>query len=378
MMKKSTGIAMFFVLLQKLSVGQMDQLLIPYRNGNLWGFCDTVGNIKIPLQYDSACFFKTSKKQQSARVFKNKYTGIIDNNGSVIVPFKFDYITTSIMETEIQCFITENNFKRGLYIYGKEVLPTVYDKIWHERGDCFVVKSRNKRGLFNANGKQVIPVAYNSISFLKMEDKYVYYKAETDSGTVIYNDTLLHQPLQDEEDKVFTRVTPINQLELDSLKKKYQFDKMDYLSDGVMTLEKAGLKGFWIGRIKKMVLPAYTDIKFAIRLWRGYEKKYASEYLFAVKKGEKYAIVNENGTVVYPFEYDGMINRFDNIIILQKGGKIGATILNKPNKDIPVKYDALERVFYEPDSGKAFVVFVVKINHRTGYVGQNGIEYFKD
>jgi WG containing repeat len=378
MMKKNIAIAIFFVLLQKLSVGQMGQLLIPYRNGNLWGFCDTVGNIKIPLQYDSACFFKTSKKQQSAMVYKNKYAGIIDNNGNILVPFRYDYITTDIMETEIQCFITENNFKRGLYINGKEVLPTVYNKIWPERGDCFVVTGNKKRGLFNTNGKQVIPVAYNSISFLKMENKYVYYKAVNDSGTVIYTDTLLHQPLQEEDDKVFTKVTPINQLELDSLKKKYQFDKMDYLSDGVMTVEKAGLKGFWIGRIKKLVLPAYTDIKFAIRVWPCCGNKYASEYLVAVKKGEKYAIVNENGTIVYPFEYDGMINRYDNIIILKMGDKMGATILNKPCKDIPVKYDALERVFYEPDSGNAFVVFVVKINNRTGYVGQNGIEYFKD
>jgi hypothetical protein len=124
-------------------------------------------------------------------------------------------------------------------------------------------------------------------------------------------------------------------------------------------------------------MPGWDDTRFAIKLRPETEKKYKSRYLIAVKKGLKYGIVNELGKTVYPLEYEGLIKR-DEIIILIKDGKMGASITNKPNKDIPVKYDSLEEQYYRTRNENAFNIFIIKLNGRTGYVGESGMEYFKD
>ena len=41
----------FTLLFTTLSFSQNNNPLIPYRDGNLWGFCDTLGNVKVKPLY---------------------------------------------------------------------------------------------------------------------------------------------------------------------------------------------------------------------------------------------------------------------------------------------------------------------------------------
>ena len=69
--------------------------LIPYRKGDLWGYCDKDKNMKIPCQYSYAELFDTFGL---AKVYLpntsvenyNNTAGLIDTNGNVVVPFIHD------------------------------------------------------------------------------------------------------------------------------------------------------------------------------------------------------------------------------------------------------------------------------------------------
>ena len=65
------------------------RLLIPYRENKLWGYCDTLGNIKIKPAYDSVTFF--TEYADVSKVFVNKKESIIDTEGKLLLPF-FDLI----------------------------------------------------------------------------------------------------------------------------------------------------------------------------------------------------------------------------------------------------------------------------------------------
>jgi WG containing repeat len=383
-MRKFICIVSIFVFQENIVTAQKRLLLIPYRNGNQWGYCDSLGNIKIKTEYDSACYFKTSKIEQVAQIYKNKKTGIIDNKGNILVPIKFSWITTQTMDNHAFWFGTEESiFKRGLYINNKEILPPIYQKIFERKGNCFVVKLDGKCGLFNAKGKLVIPINYKYIDFLKQENQILYYEAVNNLGTQIFKDTIANYlPIKnDNEDyQIMQRVPDFYkiQLHLDSIKKFYSFDTITYIQDEfTFCLQKGKLKGFWISDLNKIVLPQYDDIKFSIPINKLIQKKYNAKYLIAVLKNGKYGIVNEDGKIIYPFEFDNL-RLFENTITLEKGEKKGITVIDNLNSDIKIKYDAIKKQYFENVYNTNFNVFIVELQKRMGFVGENGIEYFKD
>ena len=71
------------------SNAQNSRFLIPYREGNRWGFCDTLGKGKITPKYKSVDFFKANDntKSPASKVFLNDsiYT-YIDSAGKNILP----------------------------------------------------------------------------------------------------------------------------------------------------------------------------------------------------------------------------------------------------------------------------------------------------
>ncbi|MEL6942360.1 MAG: WG repeat-containing protein, partial [Bacteroidota bacterium] len=93
----------------------------------------------------------------------------------------------------------------------------------------------------------------------------------------------------------------------------------------------------------------------------------------------EYGFINENGEIILPVEYDKMIFDEDNIEIeLYKNGKVGRMILFSPYSVIDAQYD---QVFYgkilKTSRDRYFTVFKIKQGTNYGYVGENGVEYFR-
>ena len=62
--------------------GVSDAQLIPYRNGDIWGYCDTNGLVKIRIQYTFADFFDGG----IAFVKSDSFYFGLNKNGDTITP----------------------------------------------------------------------------------------------------------------------------------------------------------------------------------------------------------------------------------------------------------------------------------------------------
>ena len=105
-MKKKPLLFCIVVLSFHLSFAQTDYL-IPYRDGNKWGFCDTLSRIVIPVQFDNASRFFAGY----AQVKIGTQNALIDRRGKVLLKGDFNIETPLGKHTHTN--ITINN-KIGL------------------------------------------------------------------------------------------------------------------------------------------------------------------------------------------------------------------------------------------------------------------------
>lgn len=77
---------------------QRDYSLIPYRKGNLWGFCNTIKTVIVKPAYDEVEWFLKFLDADSlpstliSKVKKNNKYGLIDNKGVLLAACKYDKI----------------------------------------------------------------------------------------------------------------------------------------------------------------------------------------------------------------------------------------------------------------------------------------------
>ena len=105
-------------------------LLIPYRDGNLWGFCDTLGVVKVKPFANDIINFSIGNNAKGKYVIKNTNDkiSVIDEKKAIILPptNAYDSIKVSADYEEIAIF---KNGKMGLFTNMKELIPPVYDRI---------------------------------------------------------------------------------------------------------------------------------------------------------------------------------------------------------------------------------------------------------
>ena len=109
-------------------------VLIPFREGNLWGYADTNGVIKIKPTFDKADFFNYSKN--ITEVFKDNKVSLIDIHGKTLFPFSDNY------EKWVDHYIVTQNGKKGIYTeQGVQFLAFEYDNF---ECTCAYDKYRNE------------------------------------------------------------------------------------------------------------------------------------------------------------------------------------------------------------------------------------------
>lgn len=90
-------------------------------------------------------------------------------------------------------------------------------------------------------------------------------------------------------------------------------------------------------------------------------------------------VVNENGEIILPFIYDEIVFTDTNTEAqLYLNGKEGRKIFFSHYPVIEPKYDSiLPHEILRVNNNWNFGVFKVKIGNNEGYVGENGVEYFR-
>ena len=157
------------------------QDLVPFRVDSLWGYKDKQGVVKIELQFQYASKFMDNV----AIVAKNDKLGSIDKNNKLLIPFRYEFLRP--LDT------SEYLFGHRAKYYGEHIMgvmtrderikiPAEYNNISKYRNTYIVTKNkysiigksgnsdvrsvRSTYGIFDINGKILIPCKYNFISWL--------------------------------------------------------------------------------------------------------------------------------------------------------------------------------------------------------------------
>jgi hypothetical protein len=154
-----TGIDTSRALITDEELAQTENiLLIPYREGNRWGYTDANKKVVVPPQYDAIDPFI----ENLAVVEKNGVFGVIDKRGREIIPPKFKSVSRSAcgvftIQTQEGFVLVNNNGKRVT----NKVYPGAFSYTCSE--GRIPVMENGKIGFIDKTGKQVIPPRYDAV-----------------------------------------------------------------------------------------------------------------------------------------------------------------------------------------------------------------------
>lgn len=164
--------------------------LFGFEQNNKIGYMDKNGNVVIPAiySYDSSItnlptipyFYKGY-----AKVVKDRKFGLIDKTGKIVIPVEHESITPY---TQLGNFVLVTKTISGKKKYGvlnlqnKELIPTDNEDIKFDT-NIVTAKKNGKWGLFDKNGKQLLPYEYNWLSY-SATDKVLVAEKGTQYGII--------------------------------------------------------------------------------------------------------------------------------------------------------------------------------------------------
>lgn len=420
-----TRIVIYLFLLIPLSqisaqeMSYTNSLLVPYFDHGKWGYSDTLGQMLIQPQYESATFFRShhrSTQQPSARVSLKGQYGIINEADEAIVPFQYDTLIYAnnllTLPDSFNLFLARK--KRKMYLVddrGNQYLSKMDTLI--STFYCSKTVLGRKNGtyrLYTHLGKRFVEQSF--IRLFSSEDLNFYPDDGDISLILMTADSVFHvigQELKQYSAKeVFKTAAPAayfwdpshpgtaqgvrklsprmqrlkTELQLDSIDRKGVF--YDGSRDKVIfqRVVKAG-KRLLLDMKHESLLDLEVDDVTAILDYSGYsgiKEKYGFQYLFVAHKNGKTGILTETGEIYLPFMYDSIHTQnydFDHLVYPKLNGKYGIKLLFSPYEMIPHRYEAVAKgISLDVSRSWSFAVFRVTYKGKTLFVGENGVEYF--
>lgn len=135
-----------------------NQLVV--RKNGLWGIIDDNESIKIPFKYESLSFLKDSLILAK----KNDLIGILDLKGKTIIPFKYKFLQY-VDSSNIQFSMDDKN---GIMDISQNIIvKSNYEYIYLLKNGFYCVKNNNKWGVLNKKKQLIIPITYDELSYEK-------------------------------------------------------------------------------------------------------------------------------------------------------------------------------------------------------------------
>lgn len=368
--------------------------MIPFRVKNKWGYADTLGKILVKPQFDSVGVFFYSRENKTALACfsKNGKLGLMNPDMKTIIPNQFTKIEftrdDNLRFIKNHITVWNKNLCGSYDMAGKQILPVEYEIIddrWLPK--LFVVKKAGKWGLLNSTGSQLTPIEYDEISYSDGGSGGFMGKKGDETVFIDYNGKISQQapPPSGDDDTAPTEYEEVKE-EIETrqvgkifrlLAQKYGYDSV--YADSQKWERFITRKGNKYGIIKsdgiEVITPQYDQV-----LKIGYSE-YKNGYTFTVRKGKQVGMVNEKNEVLIPFEYTDIQQHAwkDSHYLTFKGDKKGYTILSTYYPPIPAVYDEIDIYTSFPvNSMWSFVLLQVKKKGKWGFVGENGVEFFKN
>lgn len=383
-------------------------VLIPYNDQGRWGYADTLGNILCSPQFDSVSFFEVWHNTHAIVKQNGKY-GIIDSSFKWVVAPQYGFIkgTNCCPKEDVNFFQVGNGKRWGLRSSsGKQILPIKFADI-----DLnflifgyIAAKKKEKYAVFSLDGEKVSDYIFDNFApgFFGGGD-VMDLMGGTDKGYLLIKADKSIVPVP-EEPNVFSgkildpNAPPKENLPADEklkyqaqsldIKAKYGLDsiytarplwKTPYKGDWLLVMvSQNGKKGVWNVKNGTVKFNEYEDMQAIHPYSTQVFKKYGFNELWYVKQNGKWGVVTETGKIQAPFEYDGFGKITDSFAETIQQRKSGAIIYFTYYGPIACRYDSIDFLQQiEVSKRWSFGLYKISKNGRTGYVGENGIEFFK-
>jgi hypothetical protein len=393
--------ALIVLLTSPFIAAQSEYNFIPFRNGKLWGYCDTLGIVTVKPVYDSVTFFVYFQDNYKAGfVIRNKKKGMINKDAKEVIPPIYDDIlsgTTNPVLKKGKLFGMAN-------MDGKIIVPIQYDEVIQYSGPI-IVKKNGKYGLYNKAGRLIAPLKYTDFQSVKNEDYEVYknylvgiigekrFLIHKETGeTKAYaakkegdRDEILHSvemaPAEYSGDIAFRdKVETLRQKMLAEYGADYiRFD--GYTERGWIVIGKNRKYGlFDIGKNLLTIPVIYDSVVHVRKFDSTYNYVPRNRFYAVVKQGSRYGCIGEGNKEILEVKYDIVSPWSDNYYTTQLNGKMGVLTVNSPYPPIAPKYKSVApfKSFYTNNTHRNFWLYLVRLQDGSwGYMGENGVEYFK-
>ncbi len=309
-MKKT--VLLFFLITFSASYAQNnDYFVMPYRSGDKWGLCDTLGNVQVNPQYDgfTDLIIDTRSKQSFYFVKRNKATVVINHNNEQQLK-EYDSINPTLHRIY-------KNGRMGMYTYqtgtpdtkGSFIIQAepVYNSIETlVAGHMYQLNKGGKKGLLYVSydgANVVLEPIYDKIVFEKP-----FYKGYNNGRHIATYKDLIYAggediaPVSDDDRQAKAK---------EELKKKDGQERVKMvqnLTRDALPEDLAKIKPFEI-------TPYHKYVKFRENGRQGY-----AYFSYAMYTDNTRNLVKN---IVVPAEYDSISELGMNRFIIKKGGKYG-------------------------------------------------------
>lgn len=329
--------------------------LVPYRKGELWGFCDWRKNMVIPPQYQEVKLFIN----ELAKVKNGDKWGLIDQKGEVFVPIRYDLVYGASKQTHITvCKGGDASGHKGKWGFtpkykgltkaGFEEIPLQYDLI-RESGEAglLAIMQNNLWGIITSEGRiQISPqfevekvenhsffdknqsITNPEIGFLEEKNFFSYLKLK-----------FQNQLARVKKNQKWGYINPFGNEVL-----ALEYDFVSEISENMATCVKNNQILFWNTKTKTFLLDtSQLDLSF-------YKKQVYKNGLVAVKKAGKFGFLDTKAILQVPCVYAQVHNFNENIALASQENDINPNwhIINPKNEklgEILNKYQLIDTQF---------------------------------
>lgn len=162
--------------------------LLMYKKAGKYGYCDTMGNVKISHQYDTITAWH---ENMAAFVFKKKWGYLTRREELTVQPYyltalPFNHGTAPVYDGKKWMFITKN---------GKNINSVMYDSIQKTISGKWYVFNKGLAGLCDITGRELIPPVYEYL--LDAGSDVFVFKKEFLYGLIDSDRTIICKPMYD-------------------------------------------------------------------------------------------------------------------------------------------------------------------------------------
>ena len=382
-LKLHLSFLLFLLSITRPSLAQT-RYLIPFRDGDLWGYADTNQNMVIKPTYDEAYRFFMGY----APVTKGKLQGVLNVRGEEVIPPVYDQVIDYYSENAV---VVKNGQAGLIHMKNRNMtLPLSYRQIFQLYGRFYMTTTNDlRKGIFDAETTRwVLAKKYDDIIFDSTKNGKVYYTAKGKNGPLHFFLTekgrfsIIKPAIQGSaaiEKKKAPEGPPQQEL-VDSAAMENYFLTQPYTLNG-----KQGFLSILARNGVKTIdsIPAIYD---AISRVKG------SDRLLIVRKDGKEGVITVDNKVVMPCLYEE-VKAVDSalapgIYIVKMNGRYGLAqsdkLLLSCQYDIiwglyyiqPADFDR-SIAYYPKYKNLKFIVYVTKGGKR-GFTDLTGREFFKN